>query len=148
MDPCPTQPHCRCDGGLDHVDGFPVDRHEDVDVDRVGRTDGAAPGSLVGTGPPEARCLDQVEQLGNDQDAVERTVADTLRRQEPAEVPEGQRHIDGQKQPHAMTGRASKPCRLAPDIQQPRISRRVHWNTHTCTLGRWNAPASRRRADS
>src|SRR5215211_5134180 len=143
-DPGATHPHGSRDSGLHHVDRLTVDGHEDVDVDHLSRPDGPAPGSLVGTGPPEAGSLDQVEQLGNDQHAVEGAVADALRCQEPAEVPERQWRVDNQQEPDPSAGRTSEPLGLAADVEQPRVvGRWIHWNSQTSTFGRRNSPAGR-----
>ncbi len=107
---------------LDRLDRLVVRRDEDVD-DRVvvehdilsarrrGRPPVTAPGHDAG--PPEADCLDDVEQFSDNEHAEQHGMADALRAQQPRQVPgDEQRATGGQQRgapPGGGSGRAGVP---------------------------------------
>ena len=91
---------------------------------------------LVGARPPEPEGLDEVEELGRDQHAVEVRGADPVRVEQPAEVPDRQRQPeqghDAHPGPDADVGRHGLPCHLA---QADVPGAAAHRNSHTLVCG-------------
>ena len=122
-------------GQVDDVHRLLVDGHEHVHGHPLARRL-RLPHPLVRARPPEAERLGEVEELGRDQDAVEDRVADAVRVEQPAEVPDGQRQPeeghDAHPRAHADVGRHRLPRDL-PQADVPGAA--AHRNSQTRVCG-------------